>query len=133
MFVVNNFLEVVRVPIISRIGLRYIDEGPILKKTKRSYKLCYNTSFALDRFNIEDATEMDFKTVVKKGDCLLRYVESLRLINDQYKVILDFDAYAENIDPKNYLEVTDNLYKLTSEEFERTIKNPIYNYMKEQE
>jgi uncharacterized protein (TIGR04255 family) len=129
-FTLDNFFEAVRVPKILRIGLRYINEGPIFEKTNDSYKQCYNTAFALERFNFKDATEMDFKAVVEKDDYFLRYVESLQLINNEYKIILDFDAFTNNIEPKNYLEVTDDLHNLTSNEFSNTIREPILNYMR---
>ena len=37
------------------------------------------------------------------------------------KLILDFDGYAENISPENYLSTTDNLHNIISEEFFNTL------------
>ncbi len=130
-FVLNNFFEVISIPVINRIGLRYIDECPISSKNNDTFKSYYNSTFPLDRFNLADTKELDFKTVVKKGEYYLRYIESLQEIEGQYKLILDFDGYAENISPEDYLGVTDNLHEIISEEYERTIKGPVYEYMKQ--
>lgn len=124
------FFEVVSIPIINRIGLRYIDECPIPSKNNSVFKSYYNTVFPLDRFDIADASEMDFKTVIEKGEYFLRYIESLRKIGDEYKLILDYDGYANDIETKDCLEVTDSLHTIIREEFEKSIKEPVYQYMK---
>jgi uncharacterized protein (TIGR04255 family) len=128
--VVNNFLQVVPVPIISRIGLRYIDECPIFSKDNETFKSYYNSVFPINRFNLADAEEMDFKTVIKRGDCHLRYVESLRKVKDQYQLILDFDSFKANIKPQDFLHVTDNLHTTISDEYEKTITELVKEYMR---
>lgn len=128
-FVVDHFLEIVSVPIINRIGFRYIDECPIPSKDNATFNSCYKSVFPIKRFNIADVDEMDFKTVIKKGEYYLRYVESLQKVRDKYKLILDFDGFAKNIDSKDYLAITDNLHAMIIEEFEETIKKPVYQYM----
>ena len=130
-FVLDRFFEVTSIPIINRIGLRYIDECPIRSKDNEAFRSYYNSIFPLDRFNLADANEMDFKTIVKKGDYYLRYIESLQKVGDTYKLILDFDGFAENIASGDYLKVTDNLHTIISEEYERTIKEPVYQYMRQ--
>lgn len=129
-FVLKNFFDVVSVPIIERIGLRYIDECPIPSKDNSVFKSHYNSVFPLDRFNLADTDEMDFKTVIKKGQYSLRYVESLQKIEDQYKLILDFDGFALNISAEDCLSVTDELHKIISEEYEITIQDPVYEHMR---
>lgn len=129
--VFDSFSEIVAVPIkISRIGLRYIDECPIVSKNNRSFRLYYNSVFPLSRFNLSDAEEMDFKTVVRKGDYFLRYVESIRKIDEENKLILDFDAYAVDVTSENCLAATDTLHDLILEEYVKTIKEPVYRYMR---
>jgi uncharacterized protein (TIGR04255 family) len=128
-FVLDHFFEVTSIPIINRIGLRYIDECPIPSKDNSTFRSYYNSSFPLDRFNLADASGMDFKTVVRKGEYHLRYSESLQKINDEYKLILDFDGFAENIASEDCLKITDDLHTIISEEYERTIKKPVYEYM----
>jgi uncharacterized protein (TIGR04255 family) len=129
-FVLDCFLETMPIPIINRIGLRYIDECPITSKDNSTFRSYYNTAFPLSRFNLADADEMDFKTVIKKGRYFLRYAESLKKIDTEYKLILDFDGFAKNIVPENCLKVTDDLHKIIRKEFEQTIRGPVIKYMK---
>jgi uncharacterized protein (TIGR04255 family) len=130
-FVLDRFFEIVSIPIIHRIGFRYIDECPIPSKNNSVFRLYYNSIFPLDRFNLADANEMDFKTVIKKEEYYLRYIESLQKIGNEYKLILDFDGFAENIHSKDYLTITDKLHAIILEEYEKTIKEPVYQYMRQ--
>lgn len=130
-FVLDAFFETMQIPIINRIGLRYIDECPIPSKDNDTFKSHYNSVFPLDRFNLSYASGLDFSAVIKKGDYNLRYAESLKKTNEEYKLILDFDAFATNIIPNVCLNTTDELHKIISDEYERTIKEPIYNYMRQ--
>ena len=127
----DQFFEVTSIPIINRIGLRYIDECPIPSKDNSTFKEYYNSIFPLDRFNLANANEMDFKTVTKKDKYYLRYIESLRKIEEEYKLILDFDGFAVNISTQDYLRITDDLHAIISDEYERTIKEPVYEYMRQ--
>ncbi len=130
-FVLDSFFEIVSIPIISRIGLRYIDECPITSKNNSTFKSYYDSIFPIGRFNLADVSEMDFKTVVKREEYSLRYIESLKKTGDEYKLILDFDGFAIDIAPKDYLNITDKLHTIISEEYEKTIKEPIYEYMRQ--
>ena len=73
---------------------------------------------------------MDFKTVVKRGKYFLRFIESLQNTNEDYTLVLDFDGFALNISSKDYLTVTDDLHEIISAEFENTIREPVYAYMR---
>lgn len=130
-YVINSFFEIVSIPVLNRIGLRYIDECPLPNKDNKTYKEYYNTCFPIDRFNINEADEMNFKVITQKGEYNLRYLELLRKFDNKYKVILDFDAFALKIVSKNCLKVTDKLHNIIIEEFEKTIKEPIYKYMRQ--
>lgn len=130
-FVLDNFISLVSIPIISRIGLRYIDECPIPVKDNAEFRKYYNSAFPLDRFNISEAIEMDFKTVVTRDNCNLRYIESLRQVGDNYRLILDFDGFKDDIEASEYLEVTDKLHEIIAEAYEDTIKEPVYQYMRQ--
>ena len=90
-FVLDHFLEIVSIPIINRIGFRYIDECPIPSKDNSTFNSYYKSVFPIERFNLADVNEMDFKTVIKKGKYYLRYIESLQKVGSEYKLILDFD------------------------------------------
>ena len=130
-FVLDHFLEIVSIPIINRIGFRYIDECPIPSKDNSTFNSYYKSVFPIERFNLADVNEMDFKTVIKKGKYYLRYIESLQKVGSEYKLILDFDGFAKNINSKDYLITTDNLHTMIIEEFEKTIKKPVYQYMEQ--
>ena len=129
-FVLDCFFEVTSIPIINRIGLRYIDECPIPSKDNDTFKSYYNSTFPLDRFDLSGADEMYFQAMVKKNEHYLRYRESLQKVEDEYKLGLDFDGFAQNIASEDYLKVTDSLHIIIREEFEKTIKEPVYNYMR---
>ncbi|MBL7135472.1 MAG: TIGR04255 family protein [Candidatus Marinimicrobia bacterium] len=130
-FVLDYFFEVTSIPLINRIGLRYIDECPLPSKDNDTFRLHYNSIFPVDRFNIANANEMDFKTVTKTGEYYLRYIESLKKVDSGYKLILDFDGFAENINSEDYLTVTDELHTIILEEYEKTIREPVYQYMRQ--
>lgn len=128
--VLTKFFAVTKVPVVTRLGLRYIDECPLPSKDTNTYRAYYNTAFNLDRFSMDEATEMDFKAVVRKGEFSLRYVESLQKRNDRYVVVLDYDAFAQALKPADCLAVTDELHQLIIAEFGATIKQPVIDFMK---
>jgi len=130
-FVLQNFFEVTSIPIINRVGLRYIDECPLPSKDNETFKSWYTSVFPVNRFNIADSNEMHFRTTVKRGDFYLTYAETLRRIRDEYKLILDFDGFARTISSEKCLEITDKLHETISAEYEATIKEPVYKYMRQ--
>ncbi len=129
-YVLDRFFKITQIPIVNRVGLRYIDECPLPHKTNTKLKTYYNTAFPLQRFDIGKASEMNFKAVVKKGKYNLRYIESLQANEGKHKLILDFDAFAENIPSKRVLTVTDALHEIISNEYDKTIKEPVKRYMR---
>ncbi|MBF0552783.1 MAG: TIGR04255 family protein, partial [Deltaproteobacteria bacterium] len=122
--------KVTGIPIINRVGLRYVDECPMFERTNESFKSLYNTTFPITRFAIQDAHEMFFNTLIKRGDYRLRYVEALQPKEKGGKLTLDFDAYMTNVNADDLLTVTDDLHDLILAEYEKTIKNPIIEYMR---
>lgn len=131
-FVLKAFFELISIPVITRIGLRYIDECPLPNKNNDTLKSYYNTTFPVHRFNLEDAENMFFATSVKKEDCLLHYREQLVQVNGEYKIILDFDGAAINIDASKYLETSDKLYDIISNEYWNTVLKPVIEYMRQE-
>jgi uncharacterized protein (TIGR04255 family) len=128
--VVGTFIDLVNLPIISRIGLRYVDYCPLPAKNNSTIKEFYNSKFPLNVFEIADAEVMAFRTIIKKGKYYMGYVESLKQISGENKLVLDFDAFATDINASDYLTITDELHKIISEEYEATIREPVYDYMK---
>ena len=128
--VTNHFFEVTEIPIINRIGLRYIDECPVFENSSEEFRKCYNTVFPLDRFSIETAEAIDYKVIVVGDGHKLRYIESLQGKGNDRKLILDFDAWSEDIESDTTLDVADRLHDAIRREFQTTIKEPILEYMR---
>jgi uncharacterized protein (TIGR04255 family) len=129
-YVLKAFFEIMQVPIITRIGLRYIDECPIPAKNNETFRNYYNSVFPLDRFKLDDSDQMLFQATIKRDKYSLRYVEKLSVLDNKYKLILDFDGSAVDIIPENCLQVTDDLHEIILNEFETTIKEPVYELMR---
>lgn len=128
--VTRLFYALTQVPVVNRIGLRYIDECPVFENSSKGFREHYMTVFPLDRFPLEESVDMDCRVVVRREPHKLRYVESLHGEGRKRKLILDFDAWSENIEPSTTMEVTDQLHDIISDEFNRTIKEPIREYMR---
>ena len=128
--VVPSFLKITAIPVITRVGLRYIDECPIVKKDNETFSEWYKTAFPLDRFDISDATEMVFRATVQKNGYFLRYIEALVSNGDKHSLTLDFDGFAKEVEPEKYLAVADRLHTLISAEFEASVKAPVFEYMR---
>lgn len=129
--VVSVFLKHINIPLMNRIGFRYIDICPLPSRDNNTFNSLYNSCLPIDRFPIENTTEMDFKTVVNHGDYKLRYAESL--VQDEKgktKLILDFDGFSEDIISEDYIKVTDDLHDIICNQFFETIKAPIVEYMR---
>ncbi len=128
---IDNFLQVVSIPIISRIGLRYIDECFVPGVDNEGYGSFYNSTFALDRFPIEKTIQSDFRTTQRIGDYKVMFREYFQNVNDEPKLILDFDGFAENIKTEDYLAKLDDLHDLIIAEYEKSLKQPALDYMRE--
>jgi len=128
--VLNAFHATVRIPVINRVGLRYIDKCPLKERTNEELSRCYNTSLNFSQFPIEQSTEIQHLVRTAKGDSFLRLLEKLETDGDRTHLLIDADAYRERIDSSNTLEVTDNLHGILSDAFESIIKEPIKQYMR---
>lgn len=130
-FVLSAFMKLVSIPTMNRIGLRYIDECPLPLKNTETLNSYYNSVFPTHRFNLEDATDMLFKVTINKNDHSIGYIESLRKVDNSYKLILDFDGFALNINASDLMTMLDKLHNSISQEFENTIKEPVFEYMRQ--
>ncbi len=74
---------------------------------------------------------MNFRTVVKKREFFLIYAESLQKQENEYILILDFDGFANDITPENCLTVLDELHEIINEEYTKTIRGPVYEFMRQ--
>ena len=134
-FAVDNFFDVIPIPKIKRIGLRYIDDCPIPSKETVEFKNWYKTVLPLERFNLNDVSSMIFETKkVKKGNYFLNYRENFVPVNSEgtkYKFYMDFDSYKEDISPTNYLAILDDLHEIIHQEWVDSIKQPVKDWMNE--
>ena len=62
----------------------------------------------------------------------MKYIETLQKRGDEHKLILDFDGFANDVSSEECLAVSDELHSIIEEEYERTIKDPVYEYMRQQ-
>lgn len=131
-FVLSNFFEVTLIPKISRIGIRYIDECIFPSEDKKEFQSYYNSTFPFNRFKLADTEEMNLRIVIRKGKYKLRYIEFIKETEGKKSLILDFDSYTTNIFSDSYLEVTDKLHEIISNEFDNTIKEPVKEIMRRQ-
>ena len=128
--VLESFFKIMKIPHISRIGLRYIDECPLPSKNNDTLNEYYNSAFPTGKFKLENTEEMQFVALIEREGHKLRYSEVLKKVNSEYQYILDFDGFTHDIETSKYLEVTDKLHTLISDEFEKTIKKPVYDHMR---
>lgn len=126
----RHFFELTGLPLVTRVGLRYVDNCPIPADLSQ-FDAYYNTAFPLARFPLGQSRDMTFKTVITRDDCKLRYVESLQDSEEKRTLVLDFDAWTEKVGAGQILSVTDKLHDIISAEFESTVKDPVYDYMRQ--
>lgn len=129
-FAVGNFLAVVPIPKLARIGLRYVDDCPVPERSTERFREYYKTSLPLERFAVEDALLLKTEARVRRKDCLVLFRETLQETDDGMKLTLDTDAYAEDVQATDYLGVTDRLHAAIVEEFEASIREPVYEHMR---
>jgi len=117
--------------VLNRIGLRYTDECPLpTPLANDQYRDYYNTSFPLERFPIQDAQNIQLQTVVKRGNHFLTFIENYFHNGDNPALIMDFDAFSLNVKSSDYLTVCDELHTIISDEYEKALKEPVYEIMK---
>lgn len=131
-FVLTIFIKHILIPIIKRIGLRYIDDCPIQSLVKSEFETWYNSALPLHRFELGTIKAMNCSTLTKMDDYYLRYAEGIKQIDekDKHVLIIDTDAYATDIKPEDYLAVTDKLHDIIIKEYFKTIKEPVKEYMR---
>jgi uncharacterized protein (TIGR04255 family) len=126
----NALKAVAPVPLFLRVGLRYVDDCPVPALNNEAYSQYYNTMLALDRFNLADAEELTHMAVMRRGNRHIRICEALRVVDGKPVLTLDCDAYAINVESGNCLGVTDGLHDLVADEYEKTLKKPVFEHMR---
>jgi uncharacterized protein (TIGR04255 family) len=132
-FVMKEFLEIVPLFRISRIGLRYLDECPLPEElTKESFSSYYNSFINFSNIeNITNADLLEFSSVTHHGEMIVRYKESLKKDNNVTKYSLDFDGQMLNIPQTEYLEKLDIIHEKIADWYESIIKEPVKKIMRQ--
>lgn len=129
--VLKPFFDLTNLPTVNRVGLRYIDECPFKEKTTTSFLAHFNSCFSTTRFSIEDSLEHRYVAFVKRNEYFIRYVETYNAKVNPTSLTLDFDGSANNVPSAACLDTTDQLHILIAKEYKATIKEPVYEYMRE--
>jgi len=129
-FCLIAFEKYIKLPFVTRIGLRYIDECPLFEITTENYSASFNTALSLSKFPIEELEQMHINIVKKYTEIKIRYQEYFNNSNNDLKsIMLDFDAFATNINYEDCLSTTDKLHDIIETNFISTIKQPIIDFM----
>jgi uncharacterized protein (TIGR04255 family) len=128
-FAITQFLDTVQVPVLTRIGLRYVDYCPVTSMRNTSFNRFYNSCLPVKRFPLDSMSSAAVTVITSLADGFgLIYKE--QLVVEDRRLIVDIDAYHETSVPADYLTIADQLHQLTSNEFWRTAKEPLKNYMR---
>jgi len=128
--VVTKFVDVVQIPKFTRIGLRYIDHCPLAKKTNQYFKEYYEPPFDIQKYSVDDLIEGSIAIRSKKEKYNIFFQCQIAQDKGEYKYIMDFDAYAENVNSDDFLTVTDQLRDLDRNEFFSNITDNFIEYMR---
>jgi uncharacterized protein (TIGR04255 family) len=131
MLALDALIGVAPVPVFTRVGLRYIDDCPVPAFENAAYLEYYNSTLALDKFNLPDVEEMNHVVLLRRGPHSIRIRELLRAKKDKPKLTLDFDAYSGNVEPRSCLALTDNLHDLVVAEYARILREPVFQIMRQ--
>lgn len=132
-FVLGRFLKVVKVPIFTRVGLRYIDHCPVSQLDEGWFRSYYQTTLPLSRFDLADADLLQTTAVVRRGKLNLRFQETLKALEGKHGLILDFDGFANDVKSSATIKTTDELHKLIDGEWNRSINDGLRQFMRGQE
>lgn len=128
--VTSNLFQIVKIPIIKRVGLRYVDECPLPTKDNDTLTKFYNSTFPSNRFPISDVANSYFQiTTQRKGHNLI-FREALVKQEEKYKLILDFDGFEIQVPSVDLMKVTDDLHSIIDEEYFGIVKEPLKEYMR---
>lgn len=128
-FAVTEFLAVIPVPVLSRIGLRYVDHCPVTSMHNASFNKLYNSCLPLKRFPLGAMVDAGVNVVMGLDDGF-GFIYKEHLAVGDHELIVDIDAFHGTSAPAHYLSIVDKLHELTSQEFWRTAREPLKDYMR---
>ena len=127
---VGGFLEVTSIPLIIRLGLRYVDECHVPAMENDPFREYYNTTLPLERFPLTGTIQMEFKSRARRGGNFLSFKELIIAKEEGPVYSLDFDGYAKNIKAADYLATSDLLHDLIWDEYKIALEKPAFEYMR---
>lgn len=127
----RSFFALIRIPLIHRIGLRYINECPLSLKTNDHYRRYFNGALPLDRFPLQEADVSEVIIVAVRRESKLRYHEKVDTTDKGHRLILDMDTWAEQTDTANIMQTTDTLHRVIEREFATFAKADLLAYMRD--
>ena len=128
--IVTEFHKQVTINRFTRIGLRYTDRCPLHEKTNQYFTQYYKPIFDIEKNRIDDLIEGFLAIRKKKEKHNILFQCRIAKINGEYKYVMDFDAYAENVSFDNFLAITDELRDLDRSEFFSNITDDFKEYMR---
>lgn len=128
--VTNSLFKIVKIPIIKRIGLRYVDECPLPSKDNETLTKFYDSIFPSKRFPVNEVENSYFQITTKRKKHNLIFREALVKKDEEYKLVLDFDGFETEVPSVELLKVTDELHSIIHEEYFSIIKDPLKEYMR---
>ncbi|MCD6119839.1 TIGR04255 family protein [bacterium] len=128
--ILKHFIDITDLPIVSRVGLRYIDECPVPSWRNSDFRKWYKSCLPLARFSLDTSTLLHTNVTVQRGQLHLTYKETLRKTDDPHVLHMDIDGFSVNVDSDHILTTTDAIHALISKEYFKTIKEPVLEYMR---
>jgi uncharacterized protein (TIGR04255 family) len=128
--IVTEFLQTFHIKKFARIGLRYVDHCPLDEKTNQYFTNYYVPKFDIDNYKIEDLIENHIVMRTRRDKYNILIQCRIAKVENDYKYMMDFDGYAENVDSASFLSVTDELRKLDRSEFLSSITENFKQYMR---
>ncbi len=129
-YAVEKFLHLFQIRIFSRIGLRYINKCEIEDLSNDWFKKFFKQTFDIDKYPWENILEQRVILRFKKDSQKLLFQSGLIEEEGIKKYLLDFDAYQENCEVRQYLEITDTLHEIILTEFHSLITDEYRNKLR---
>jgi uncharacterized protein (TIGR04255 family) len=127
---ISKFRKHVPIKNFNRIGLRYIDRCPIDELTNEYFCKFYKPIIDINKYQIEDLIDNLTQIRMRKPPYYLLLQTGIKQIGEKYQYFMDFDGYAQNVDPKDVMDVSDALHAIIHDEFYTNITEDFKNYMR---
>ena len=129
-FVTAVFFKQAPIPVVARVGLRYVDECPFPTLTNDTFSRYFDSCLPVGRFPIERGVELVCRAVCPRDGGMIRYAEAVVAKDNGHVLVVDMDAFAEHVASASVLDTADKLHQIVRREFEATIKEPVLHYMR---